>query len=596
MYTLNMTLWRTFKKISVITLAIITSSTTFLSAPAYSAGLEADFSGVALPSGASITLDRATFEYGGTLLYITIKSPGAPANSVLKLQNFKVSGLPDGAESSVLGIYYYQINDQYPNFNFLLTNKDLTQSNIKVTFTGTGTYEKNSDLAYPKSYSGTFSNLDALGIEVTDGYNVYSSEGRYGFYISIKTKADVAPFSIVIGKSELRGKSFAPVALSHPERVFEVTATPTEIFLGESTTDPTINMTDVAITVTFRKYIPSTTRQIVTAPENLEVVRLTQISYFEEGKKSYIGVVVKNTSDKPINVDGRALVISDESSGSAKKISGIDAQTSLATIQPTIDDSESNYYQFSFAVPLDLRENMKLAVSGALKTVSPSIINTKKVRLPKGFTLKGTDFSHFSYDPLKNQTQIWVSVTKPTDSNVVLKISGVSISSGKASPTLTYAPYFYDQAKNQSRYLFDLGSISGDARVGKKITLAATLTAVKKTTFTHTATLDPAITDIYLESYSVYLPEYWKYDKKTNTTSVIAAFQKYGLKGSRSVYLCSLSIVADGKTVAAPQEPILVKPDTYPDYDSYTIAKLTGDFRAGGHTVTISGRYSASGC
>lgn len=354
-----------YRNIGLLSILVALITSTLVGTPAHAAGPTFDFTGLKLPAGASITVDKTTFEYGGTQIYISLKTPDAPANSLLKLSDVVISGLPAGAIAPSNKIDYYDLSIQYPNFSLRIAESDITQSDVKISISGTGTYELKGDLAYPKSYAATIANLEALGLEASDGYNYWSGDSRFGFYISARTKEGVAPFSLVVIKTVLGGTGRAAVNLKTVFRPIAMSSTPNEIFLGDSTTDPTINRTNTTLTSTFAKYIPST-------------------------------------------------------------------------------------------------------------------IDIKRVKAPKGYLVSAFDFNDFIYDPITNRTSLIVEVRKSGNSTKALKITGASVAQGKVLKTLKNVAPSYDAVKNVTTYTFTIGSIAGDARIGKKLAISAIFTLVNK--------------------------------------------------------------------------------------------------------------------
>jgi hypothetical protein len=583
------------KPLAALLIVFSTLIPPFAITPAHGATPTFDLNGVVLPDGITMKIDRIEYiaNYGGTLAYLTFTHSNLGEKSSLKFEALTVSGLPADAKNLLFGISYFDLKTQYPNFNIMLSDKDITKEDIKLTFKGTGTLHKQSDLAYPVSYEKTIENLKAMGLEVLNGYNVTSSDNTYGFYLEIKAMSGIQPFSFVISQSHLLADSSVDVPLTFSPRVIEAKSEPFEIEIGYSKTDPTVDLTGVKVVASFRKYVATTISSEITLPTGLESIGAVHNYYDAEKNQTTFYLDLKNTSSKNINVDMSKVSLFDETTSTVKKIGTILSEYSLATILPVNPANEYPGGSIGITVKGDLSESRKLNIKGNVKLGTPSTVKMGGLKLPSGYKLEPFNFSTISYDPIKKVTVIALEITKVGTSSSALEISKASIQKGKIDTTYSHIAPVLNESKDKTIYYHTFGTVQGDQRMGKIITISGKLSAVKRTPYTNTATLDNELRPLYVSSDWQVQPEYWKYDSKKKVTSLLVYIDAFSLTAPTTVYFCKLNITYKGESIT----PLVAPKEFKPRSNGYTtLALIPGDIRTKGGEVKVSGTYSGSGC
>ena len=564
--------------------------------PASANNITIDTSGIKVPAGITFAVDGVKGSVDGySELLITIKSTLGPTSKVLAFKDFKISGIYDEPSARPQRIQYFYGDSFNQQLNWYLADEDITANKLNIVISGTGTLEDRSDIAYPKSYTKVIAALDAMGLEVTEGFNTWSSNDTYGYYVLAKLKAGVAPFQIRVKSTTLSSNGVVAETLKVTNQPELMGVEPVEINLGYGLVDPSIRLTGVTLDSVFSKYIPSTITSSFTLPAGIksEGIQNDKIYYYQEEKKSYITLLLKNTTNKVISVDLAKLKVVDKATGTAKVVATIDKTYSLVSIQPSTGPEDFTYVNFSGDG--DLTENLSLDVQGTLDFAIPSKFDLSNVKLPKGFKLLPLDFSNMSYDPKKKITSVYLFITKSgtSENSPALSFKNIKLASGKSSTTYLYAGPYTDNDKDIQSYSHEIGSFSGDVRTGKTFTLSGKIEAVARTKYTNTATFTDS--DKGKISYSNANPaEYWKYNAKTKTTSISHYF--YPEEGSNvsTIYSCGLKILLNGKTIKAPVTG--TKFDSASFNREFVIATLPGDLRVNGGSVLVSGNYSLEPC
>ena len=576
--------------------AVVSFISSIFVSPASANEITIDTSGVKVPAGITFAVGGVKgSEDGYSELLVTIESTLAPTSKVLTFKDFKISGIYDDPNARPQRIQYFYGDSFNQQLNLYLADLDITGMKRNIVISGTGTLEDRSDIAYPKSYAPVIAALDAMGLEVTEGSNTWSSNDTYGYYVLAKLKSGVSPFQIKVKSTTLSANGVAVEALNINSRPELMGVEPVEIDLGSGLVDPSIKLTGVTLSSVFSKYIPSTITSSITLPAGItsEGIQNDKIYYYSEDKKSYISLLLKNTTNKTISVDLATLKVVDKATGTAKTVATVDKTYSLVSIQPSTGPEDFTYVNFVGAG--DLTENLTLDVQGTLGSATPSKFNLSNVKVPKGYKLLPLNFNNMSYDAKKKTTSVYLFVTKSgtSEDSPALSFKNIKLASGKSSTTYLYAGPYTDNDKDIQIYSHDIGSFTGDVRTGRTLTLSGTIEAIARTKYTNTATFSE--NDKGKIPYSnASSAEYWKYSAKTKTTSISHYF--YPEEGSNvlTVYSCNLKILLNGKAIKAPV--VGTKIDMAAQNREVVIATLPGDLRVKGGTVEVSGNYSLEPC
>jgi hypothetical protein len=573
--------------------AVVSFISSIFVSPASANEITIDTSGIKVPAGITFAVDGVNSEYGYTELLITIKSTLAPTSKVLAFKDFEISGVSSEPNQRPQRIQYFYGENFNQQVTRNLSDEDVTAKKLNIVISGTGTLEDRSDIAYPKSYTKVIAALDAMGLEVTEGYNTWSSNDTYGYYVLAKLKAGVAPFQIKVKSTTLSSNGVVAETLRVTNQPELMSVEPVEINLGYGLVDPSIKFTGVTLESVFSKYMPSTITSSFTLPAGIisEKNDYERIYYDNVAKKSNINILLRNTTDRTISVNLSKLKIVDKSTSPAKVVATIDKNYSLISMQPSIGPDDHVYLNFSGDG--DLTENLTLDVQGNLEPATPSKFDLSKVKIPKGYKMLTPDFNNMGYDPKKAITQIYLIITKSgiSENSPALSFKNIILTAGKSSTTYLYSRPYSDRDRNMQYYYHEVGSFKGDVRTGKTLKLSGNIEAIARTKYTNTATLDTNVKD--LESDKVD-PEFWKYNSKTKSTSITHYFYSNNESSVATIYSCNLKILLNGKTIKAPVAGI--KLDSDATGLGFVIATLPGDLRVKGGSVEVSGNYSLAPC
>lgn len=574
--------------------SVISITSSLFVTPASANEITFDTSGLKVPAGVTFSIDGVRFENGYSQLFLTFSSTQDATSKVLAFKDFEISGIMNGTSPVGERIqYFFGENFNISNSVYLL-EEDITARKLNLTISGTGTLENRSDIAYPKSYSRVIASLDAMGLEVTEGYNAWSSNNEYSYYVLAKLKTSVAPFQIRVKSATLSSNGVVVDTLKVFNQPTQMGVEPVEIFLGSGLVDPSIKLTEVSLDAVFAVYTPSTLASSISLPIGITSEGLTKDSIYYDSlrNKSDINIVLRNTTNKTISVNLAKLKVVDKSSGTAKVVATADKNYSLASVQPSTGNNEGAYINFSGDG--DLTENLALDIEGKVEIATPSKFNVSKVKLPKGFKLLPLDFNNMGYDPKKNTTLVYFYISKSGKSadSPALSFKNIKLASGKTSTTYQYAGPYTDTVKGLQLYSHEVGSFKGDIRTGKTLTISGDVVAIARTKYTNTATL--AVNDEgVIADTNVIPPEYWKYNAKTKTTSITQYFYDEKESSVATIYSCNLKILLNGKSVKAPEVGVKVDSVTY---GQVVIATLPGDLRVKGGSVEVTGSYSLQPC
>jgi hypothetical protein len=581
----NRTLWL-FSVISITSSLFVT--------PASASEITFDTSGLKVPAGVTFSIDGVRFENGYSQLFLTFSSTQDATSKVLAFKDFKISGIMNGTSPVGEKIQYFSGDSFNISNSIYLLEEDITAKKLNLTISGIGTLENRSDIAYPKSYSRVIASLDAMGLEVTEGYNAWSSNNEYSYYVLAKLKTGVAPFQIRVKSATLSSNGVVVDTLKVFNQPIQMGVEPVEIYLGSGLVDPSIKLIEVSLDAVFAVYTPSTFTSSISLPTGITSEALTKNSTYYDSlrNKSEINILLKNTTDKTISVNLAKLKVVDKSSGTDKVMATVDKNYSLASIQPGTGDNQGAYINFSGDG--DLTENLVLDIEGAVEIATPSKFNVSKLKLPKGFKLLPIDFSNMGYDPKKNTTLVYFYMSKSSEGadSPALSFKNLKLTSGKPSTTYLYAGPYRDPVNGLQFYSHEVGSFKGDIRTGKTLTISGDVIAIARTKYTNTATLAANDEGVIADS-NVISAEYWKYNSKTKTTSITQYF--YGEKESSiaAIYSCNLKILLNGKSIKAPKVGVKLDSATY---GQVVIATLPGDLRVKGGSVEVTGSYSLKPC
>ena len=581
----NRTLWL-FSVISITSSLFVT--------PASGSEITFDTSGLKVPAGVTFSIDGVRFENGYSQLFLTFSSTQDATSKVLAFKDFKISGIMNGTSPVGEKIQYFYGDSFNVQNSIYLLEEDITAKKLNLTISGTGTLENRSDIAYPKSYSRLIASLDAMGLEVAEGYNAWSGNNEYSYYVLAKLKTGVAPFQIRVKSATLSSNGVVVDTLKVSNQPIQMGVEPVEINLGSGLVDPSIKLIEVSLDAVFAVYTPSTFTSSISLPTGITSEALTKnTTYYDSLRnKSEINILLKNTTDKTISVNLAKLKVVDKSSGTDKVMATVDKNYSLASIQPGTGDNEGAYINFSGDG--DLTENLVLDIEGAVEIATPSKFNVSKLKLPKGFKLLPIDFSNMGYDPKKNTTLVYFYMSKSSEGadSPALSFKNLKLTSGKPSTTYLYAGPYRDPVNGLQFYSHEVGSFKGDIRTGKTLTISGDVIAIARTKYTNTATL-AANDEGVIADTNVISAEYWKYNSKTKTTSITQYF--YGEKESSiaTIYSCNLKILLNGKNIKAPKVGVKLDSATY---GQVVIATLPGDLRVKGGSVEVTGSYSLKPC
>ena len=579
----NRTLWL-FSVISITSSLFVT--------PASASEITFDTSGLKVPAGVTFSIDGVRFEGGYSQLYLTFSTTQDATSKVLAFKDFEISGILDGSNPVAGKIQYFYGESFNISNSIYLLEEDVTARKLNLVISGIGTLENKSDIAYPKSYSRVIASLDAMGLEVTEGYNAWGNE--YSYYVLAKLKTGVAPFQIRVKSATLSSNGVVVDTLKAFNQPTQMGVEPVEIYLGSGLVDPSIKLTEVTLDAVFAVYTPSTLTSSISLPAGITSDGLTKDSIYYDSlrNKSDINIVLRNTTNKTISVNLAKLKVVDKSSGTAKVVATADKNYSLASVQPSTGNNEGAYINFSGDG--DLTENLALDIEGKVEIATPSKFNVSKVKLPKGFKLLPIDFNNMGYDPKTNTTLVYFYMSKSGKiaDSPALSFKNIKLASGKTSTTYQYAGPYTDTVKGLQIYSHEVGSFKGDIRTGKTLTISGDVVAIARTKYTNTATL-AANDEGVIADINVLPAEYWKYNAKTKTTSITQYFYAEKESSVATIYSCNLKILLNGKSIKAPEVGVKVDSVTY---GQVVIATLPGDLRVKGGSVEVTGNYSLQPC
>jgi hypothetical protein len=365
--------------------------------------------------------------------------------------------------------------------------------------------------------------------------------------------------------------------------------------LGRSTGDPYINLTGVAVNAVISLYTPSTVTSSVIFPAGIETVAQQNIYYDSTNNKSYITLLLKNTSKNTISISTRDIVVVDSKTNSTKILATVEKYYALASITPTATDNQDEFFQVRLTADGDLTEDKTLSIQGKAATVTASKLDLSKVKIPSGFSFLPIDLNNFWFDIEKNKTTVYLGIKNAKVDTKASALSFVNIkaATAKMNTVNPYAAPGINTDKNRNEYFYEIGTFKGDVRIGKKLSLTGNIAAVARTKYTNTATLATNTEGIFPYP-NLSDPEYWKYNSKTKTTSVTQYFSTNKDSIVATIYSCNLKISLNGKAIKA-----ITTGGNYNSASSngeVVIATLPGDLRTKGGNLVITGNYALQPC
>lgn len=576
--------------------AIVSIMSSLLASPASASEITFDTSGLKVPAGITFAVEGIKFENGHSNLLVTINSTLEPTSKVLTFKDFKISGILNGSNPVAAKIQYFYGDSLTWQTAIYLLEGDITAQKLNLVISGNGTLENRSDIAYPKSYSRVIASLDAMGLEVIEGNNTQSSDNSFQYYVLAKLKTGVAPFQIKVNSATLSANGVVVETLNNNFALpISMGVEPVEISLGSGLVDPIIRLTEVTLDAKFGRYTPSTLASSFSLPAGITSAAVTgnNIYYDRVSKKSSINILFKNTSKKTISVNFAQIKVVDKSTGTAKVVGTVDKNYSLGSIQPSTSPDDG--YGINLTGDGDLTEKLILNIEGNVEIASPSKLDVSGVTLPKGFKLLPINFNNLAYDPKKNTTLLYLSITKSgASANLpALSFTNMKLASGNISTKYLYAGPYTDSDKGIQYYSHEIGSYKGDVRTGKKLQLSGNIVTVDRTKYTNTATLPENDEELVSNSY-LTPAELWTYNSKTKTTSITQLFYSSKQSSDATIYSCNLQIIVNGKTIKGTDTG--VKYDSTASNGEVIIATLPGDLRIKGGSVQITGSYSLRPC
>lgn len=577
-------------------LAVVVSLILALFVPPASANeITIDSSGVKVPAGMTFSIDGVTSQQGASYLLATIFSTINTDSKILTFKDFTISGVLNGSNPVGDKIQYFSSENLNQQTYLYLVEGDITDQKLNLVITGNGTLENKSDLSYPKSYSSVISSLDAMGLEVTEGFNSWNADGQYSYYVLAKLKPGVAPFRIKVDNASISANGVLPVPLRGFWGPILMGTEPVDINLGYSYVDASINLTQVSIKAMFSVYTPTSIATSMLLPSGItfEPITNANIYYDSNRNKSEINFSLKNTSQKSISIDIGKIKAVDTSKGANKVVATIDKNYGLVSVKPSTNPDDHAY--LSLSGDGDLTQGLTINIEGTVDIAVPSKFDVSKLKLPRGYQLLPIDFSNLGYDLEKKVTVLYLSITKSglLSETPALTFQNIKLPTGKISTTYPYAGPYTANDKTLQYYSHEIGSLSGDVRTGKKFTLSGNVLPVARTKYTNTATMLKADEEILAQSYPSS-PEYWKYDSKNKTTSITQYFYLNNQPSVVTVYSCNLSTSLNGKPIKALTSG--TKIDSATSNGEVVVAILPGDLRVKGGTIQITGNYSLQPC
>ncbi|MCX6428180.1 MAG: hypothetical protein NT152_01120 [Actinobacteria bacterium] len=594
-------------------LALVALASSLVTVPAHAADLMIDTKKITLPAGVTLTDFKVVKIEGCTAIsYMLNTSDSSNYGKVFKLADFKVAGLPSGASDNLNPSAYDGFRDTAQEITPCLTDADLSAETGTLYFSGVGTVEQFNNFAFPKSFGDIPAKLEKLGFAVTNGYQSYGGSGVDGsnhyIYVEGKLKEGVAPFVIKIKNPTFSATGITPVSLTNSGNGVKITADTYEIKLGQTKFDTMIgDYQETKVTADFAIAAENTYKTNVQTPAGLEVTFDYANNYYNaQSKSTGFYIKLRNTTMKTISFDPSALQITQTVNGKTSVIAKPAADWGYISLRPKPDfvpEGECYYDCFSNYLNADgeYLYDSTLELKGKLVLAVPSKINTSKVKLPAGFKVAPPDFNNIWYDAKKKVTSVLleVSTEKYLTAPPALAIAKLSLLGGKIDTTSPYVNGWANEKAKLLTYGVTIGTIKGDARKGKTITVGATMATVARTPLTDTAVAEAGLDqkNVWINSPAVAQPEQWKYNSKTKSTEISAYVQTYKLAEPVDIYFCKLTITIDGVSVTPASKPWnLIQGKEDNSWALMTIASVPGDIRVKGKAVVISGTFTSVPC
>lgn len=330
--------------------------------------------------------------------------------------------------------------------------------------------------------------------------------------------------------------------------------------------------------------LSTTTVKGITAPKGVKVsFTPTDWYYFGEGNsdpdynnKSGLCLNLTNTTTKPIAIEAKLAFSATGKKGAALQGSSVDVIPAGASICVT------GAYDERLHVAGDWRIASTVTVTGSLAIVSASTVASSGIKLPAGFKVAG---SWFAYDSKTKKTAVSVQITAPADFQNDLKFSSVIADGKKLASSVSGACQCGGPGYVNSRF-FRITGLSGDLRIGKKVTAAATATISTPTNLVNNVTFN----DNNL-ACTPYYPQEWDYSAASDKTSItVICFNNTGKDGVVDVSGLRMTVTTDAGSTE--YSPVASKISVAANASPTNVVKVfvaTGDLRSGGATVEITG-------
>ena len=452
-----------------------------------------------------------------------------------------------------------------------------------------------TNLTFPDSYQDVIADLDALGFDVYDAY--FTSNQRddgtlaYDFKVDITPRDDISenPVNLAITGASLVLDNGDEITMGEGDRIRSIKEDD-ELWLGFTTEDPEIGLGDVQVTAEIDAVRPSTFKTTGKVPAGLRITASPQTwTHDEENQTTEVSsVTLSNTTSKPLNLSMSSAKLL-QTSGSSMT----DLRLRSKPIQYITVPAKGTIVLSPFATLFDgdLRYGFALAFSATFAQQTPSAVDVKGLKMPKGYTVEPMSFDLLQYDSKTKTTAVSLLLSQVVTASDKALVLAPATLNGKNSPTAVAGGVNLTTAAGRFRFFsLDLGVVKGDARLGQTLKLAGTLAAAAKTKYSNSAQFDDELGLFSVAEKTS--PEDWSYDatKKSTTISVVVANDD---ASSSRIGLCRLVVNVGGKKVSVVKAVTTVKATSS---GRVALAVVPGDLRYGGVQVSITGAYTAGGC
>jgi len=582
-------------------------------APAEASGATFNIDNLKLPAGLALSDLKITKEDSRSSISWTISRTGSVSETkVLKIKDLKISGLPKSVSNQLSSTYYGYLRS---NLTFVdsiyLSDTDLTALTGTLTLSGIGTLETRNDFAFPNSFSEVTTKLANLGFEVTYGFHswggVSGGPTDHSIYVEGRLKAGVKPFIIKIDNSTFKATGLDPIPLTNSDSGMLINAETTEINLGKSDFDLGMGgYSNTSVSADFSVAVENTYKTNVEYAAGLDItVDPKSTFYNSENDTTGFYIWIKNPTKETISFDPKNLQITETVKGVKSVIAKTPSDWGYFSFRPRPENLDANNCGYCLGNYLvakgDHRYGASIELTGKVALAVPSRINTKRVKVPAGFKVLPIDFNNTWYDPIAKTTTVYLELTsdKDLEKSPAVAASALHLSGGKINEEFPFTSGYLSEGKDLLNFYVAIGTIKGNVRKGRYLSVAGTFTTVARTQVTDSAVPESGLDamNVYMNSPAVTPPELWTYDVKTNLTTILANIQTYRLATQVDIYFCEIAISIDGKAVKPIAEPYKLRTSSIDNsWISAPVATVPGDIRVKGKPVLISGTYRSSPC